>query len=57
SKEEVAVIEALQNADKTHADDLMLATGIAVGSLSSMLLQLEMQGLVTALPGKYYKLR
>ncbi len=56
SDEEQKVVTALQQKEKTHADDLMLGTGLNASQLAATLLQLEMNGVVRSLPGKNYRL-
>jgi predicted Rossmann fold nucleotide-binding protein DprA/Smf involved in DNA uptake len=45
----------LQTKDSVHADELLHVTGLSNSQLAAVLLQLEMQGLVKALPGKHYR--
>ncbi len=54
--EEQKIIDALQTKDSVHSDELFHQTGLNNSQLASTLLQLEMQGLVKALPGKYYRI-
>jgi DNA processing protein len=56
SDDEQKVIDTLQQKDNVHADELLHTTGIANSMLASVLLQLEMQGLIKALPGKLYRM-
>lgn len=56
SEEEQKLVDALGQKEKTHADDLMLATGLEASILAATLLQLEMNGVVRSLPGKNYRL-
>ena len=56
SPEEQRVVDVLQQKDSLHADELSYQTGFTTSQLSSMLLQMEMSGLVKALPGKHYRL-
>lgn len=53
---ELKVVQALQQADLLHIDELGWQTGIAQSLLSSTLLTLEFEGLVVSLPGKKFKL-
>lgn len=56
SEEEQKVIDALQEKEAVHTDELLLQTGLSSAMLASVLLQLEMQGLVKSMPGKRYRL-
>ncbi len=53
---EKVVIDLLQAADSLHTDDLLFKTGLISSQLAATLLQLEMMGLVTLLPGKHYRM-
>lgn len=48
--------DLLSGKDHLHADELFHLSGMTSSLLASTLLQMEMQGLVKALPGKYYRL-
>lgn len=50
------VYDALAGKDNVHADELLYQCNMSNSILASTLLQLEMQGLVKALPGKLYRL-
>lgn len=56
SEEEQCLIKILEDKEKLHADELLSLTGFKLSQLASVLLQLEMQGLVKTLPGKFYRL-
>jgi DNA processing protein len=56
SPEEQQVANALQGKDGVHADDLMLQTGLTTAKVGALLLQMEMMGIVRALPGKMFRL-
>jgi DNA processing protein len=56
SEEEQRITGALQGKDGLHADELMLQTGLSTAQVGSLLLQMEMSGLVKALPGKMFRL-
>ena len=56
TEDEAKIMNALQQKETTHADELQHITGIAGSALASVLLTLEMQGLLKTLPGKNYKL-
>jgi DNA processing protein len=55
SESEKKIYAHLRNGEK-QIDDLHFLTGIALSSLSMVLLDLEFKGLVHSLPGKKYKL-
>ena len=56
SDEEQRIVDLLQTKDNVHADELFHGTGLANSQLAAALLQLEMQGLIKALPGKLYRM-
>lgn len=56
SQEEKKVVEGLQQRSKTHLDALALEVGQKISKTAAMLMELEMKGVVRALPGKYYEL-
>lgn len=56
STEEQQIAGALQGSEGTHADDLMLQTGLSTAQVGALLLQMEMMGMVKALPGKRFRL-
>jgi DNA processing protein len=55
--EEQKIVDLLQTKDSIHADELFHHTGLANSQLAATLLQLEMQGIIKTLPGKYYRMR
>jgi DNA processing protein len=54
--EEKIVVEQLKSMSKTEIDPLALACNIPTSKLSTILLQLELKGLVRPLPGKQFEL-
>lgn len=56
STEEKLIMDILSAKDTTHADELLQRSGLGSSMLASNLLMLEMQALIKALPGKYYRL-
>ncbi len=54
SSEEKLIYDTLQNQVQTHIDDLFFSTKLPMSKLSTVLLQLEMAGMVRSLPGKQY---
>lgn len=56
TEEEIKVVELLKTAEQLNIDELNFRAGISSSSLSSALLNLEMRGLLQALPGKRFRL-
>jgi len=56
SPEEEKITTILGQKDMVHADELLYETGLANSMLAATLLNLEMQGIIKALPGKRYRL-
>lgn len=56
SPEEKALVDHLGKSPACHFDTLMYQARLSSSALSSLLLNLELQGLVSSLPGKMYKL-
>ncbi len=52
-KEESVIIESM-SCEPCHFDRLLNITGYAIGQLSSLMLNLELRGIVQSLPGNYY---
>ncbi|MEP7144277.1 MAG: DNA-processing protein DprA [Ferruginibacter sp.] len=52
--DEKVVIGILQNQESIQIDQLYFKSGLSSSSMAAALLMLEMQGLVTSLPGKVY---
>lgn len=57
TEEEQRIATVLQDKDGMHADDLMLQTGLSTAQIGALLLQMEMAGMVKALPGKRFRLQ
>lgn len=55
NEEEQKLMALLHEKDGLHADELLMQSGFTYPQLASILLQLEMQGLVKSLPGKMYR--
>jgi DNA processing protein len=53
---EKIVYECLSENEKLHIDDLTMKIQLPQSTLSGVLLQMEMKGLISSLPGKLYKL-
>jgi DNA processing protein len=56
SPDEEKLIALLNGKDLVHADEFMHSSGLMNSQLAATLLQLEMQGLIKTLPGKYYRM-
>jgi len=54
--DEQRIIDLLQVKETVHADELFHHSGLPSSKLAATLLQLEMQGLVKTLPGKFYRI-
>ena len=54
--EEKTIVEFLQQKQPAHIDELNLRCGISTSSMAAAILNLELQNIVQALPGKMYKL-
>ena len=53
---EKKVYDILKENEKLHIDDLTMKIQLQQSTLSGVLLQMEMKGLISSLPGKIYKL-
>jgi DNA processing protein len=49
-----AAIYTLLATDPLHIDDIILKSALTVGEVSAILLRLELNGIITQLPGKYF---
>jgi DNA processing protein len=56
SGEEKIVVKILQEKESTHIDEINLNSGLTSSSVAAAILNLELQGVVSSLPGKMYKL-
>lgn len=56
SPEERSIVQLLQEKNGITLDELYFKSGLSSSKVAQALLMLEMQGLVTALPGKVYQL-
>lgn len=56
-EQEQQVFDCLKQREKWHIDDLQLAVPLPQSVLPGLLLQMEMKGLLRALPGKMYKVQ
>ncbi len=56
SADEQLIVDALKDKDMLHSDEILKQTKLSISTMASLLLQLELQGVVKALPGKFYRL-
>jgi DNA processing protein len=56
SAEERIVTDILLGKDSTHINFLIQETGLSTSRLATVLLELEMKGILRSLPGKYFRL-
>jgi DNA processing protein len=56
SADEKIVVNILQSQPQVHIDELYIKSDLSSSAVASALLTLEMQGVVSALPGKIYKM-
>jgi len=54
--DEQKIFDLLKEKDSLHADELMFQTSFTSSQLASVLLQMEMKGLIKTLPGKHYRM-
>ncbi len=54
--DEKMVIDILQLQDQVHIDELYFKSKLSSSAIAQALLMLEMQGVVSSLPGKIYKI-
>lgn len=51
---EERIIMTAMGYESTHFDELIHQSGFSIGALSTLLLQMELKGIIKALPGNYY---
>ncbi len=56
TNDEKIIVTILQQNEQIHIDELYIKTALSSSAVASALLTLEMQNVVTSLPGKIYKL-
>lgn len=56
SSDEKIIVDILKEKDLIHIDELNLKSGLSSSSMAAAILNLELQGVVSTLPGKLYKL-
>ncbi len=54
--DEKIIINIIQNQPQVHIDEVYIKSGLNSSSVASALLTLEMQGVVSSMPGKLYKI-
>jgi len=54
--QEKTIYDILQQNNHNHIDELFAKSALSSSSMAAALLSLEMQGIVTRMPGKIYKL-
>ena len=57
SAEEQTIVQLLQQKDSMHIDELFLQSGLSSSTVAGAILNLELQNLITGLPGKLYRLQ
>lgn len=55
--EKPVMLTLAENKNQLMIDELSWKTGLSIGELATILLNLELKGAITSLPGKIYKLR
>lgn len=56
SDDEKMIIEILQKKDAVHIDEINLGCNLSSSAVAAAMLNLELQNIITSLPGKMYKL-
>jgi len=56
SAEEKQIIQLLQKKEMVHIDEINLQSGLSSSAAAAAILNLELQNVITSLPGKMYKL-
>jgi DNA processing protein len=56
SNDERMIVNILKEKEQVHIDELNLRSGISSSAMAAAILNLELQGVVSTLPGKLYKL-
>ena len=56
NEKEQLIYDVLKQTEKMHIDDVCLKVPFTQSAISSILLQLEMNGIIISLPGKMYRL-
>jgi DNA processing protein len=56
SNDERIIVNIVQQQQQIHIDELFLKSGLSSSAVASALLSLEMQNIISSLPGKMYKI-
>ena len=56
SKEEKIIVDILNEKETVHIDEINLGSGLSMSAIAAAILNLELQNVVSRLPGKMYKL-
>jgi DNA processing protein len=56
SNDERVIVDILKEKEQVHIDELNMRSGISSSAMAAAILNLELQGVVSTLPGKLYKL-
>lgn len=56
SAEEKQIVQLLQEKEMVHIDEINLQSGLSSSAVAAAILNLELQNVITSLPGKMYKL-
>ena len=56
TQDEKIIVEILQQQQQIHIDELYIKSALSSSAVASALLTLEMQGVISSLPGKMYKM-
>jgi len=56
SKEEKIIVDILNEKEAVHIDEINLRSGLSNSAIAAAILNLEIQNVVSGLPGKIYKL-
>lgn len=57
SEEEQSIIQILESSESLHIDEITIKSGYSDSKLASILLSLELNGLLKSLPGKRFRLK
>jgi DNA processing protein len=57
SKDEKIIIDILKEKESVHIDELNLKSGLSSSAVAAAILNLELQGVVSSIPGKMYSLQ
>jgi DNA processing protein len=56
TSEEQILIDLLREKETIHIDEINLKSGLSSSAVAAAILNLELQNIITSLPGKVYKL-